>query len=863
MQSFTTPFIYLLWSHLICFMDHKGSCSNLVLQPLGARIGPLPADSSRRSLLLSWRVNHSDLVGNVYEIQILRAGSHTVVYNRNLSLPPVESDAYTWTWTSDIPLECVDHLARVRQFYNRSVPGSWSDWVTNYGARAQDKAQMFPSQRVLRENTSVVFCCVPQRGVNVTKMTFNNREYPLLSFGASRVKAITVDNLRIPTTFIKRHSVSCSGARGQIGHTFNYVSFPPQRPRNLRCTTSDLVHVVCSWDSGRQRDLYDRSKQTHTLHIENWARGPISCAWSSCTFAASPQREHYNITVVVKNQLGEETESYSFNISDHLNPVVEVVMVSPGVSQANVSWAITGNFTRLDFFCQVTTDPGSITLWSCKSSLCRVRLDHLLPNSCYSMRVRCSSSGTFWGEWTPPVSFTTYPMVTLDVWRRIKRLSDPNTRRVTLLWTVVRLFPPNVMHLTHDRNRNILRVTTAAWPRPFCSQHAPGSAAPVHIQGYVVQWSQGGQNRAEWRVESGGHTRAEVSVDAGQHDITVQAVVLTGSAVPAHITVPQSDDGETVPAKKRLSSNADAGFNLSWHDADSATCGYTVEWCVLGRALPCTAVQWLKVPEGNNTLVLSPRHFKSGCRYTFNIYECTEKGHRLLEVQTGYSQELQFVKSPGLIEPIQSTSSSVTLEWSYNEDDPSHLGFITGYLVTAQEVGAAGRKDLFNVSVADPCRKSVSIDGLQQNQEYAFSVSALTKQGPGEPTTVTIRTSTNYSTRCAKILTPILFLLGCAVLTWPQRKMLKKIFAYPAGMNIKIPELDSFLHEAAERLQAQEVEQCSSCDVEVLITTPPVGGAEPRPGSLSQVPLHTGYCPQWVTLLWDRPALQPTTSVTN
>lgn len=52
----------------------------------------------------------------------------------------------------------------------------------------------------------------------------------------------------------------------------------------------------------------------------------------------------------------------------------------------------------------------------------------------------------------------------------------------------------------------------------------------------------------------------------------------------------------------------------------------------------------------------------------------------------------EFVKSPGLIEPIQSTSSSVTLEWSYNEDDPAHLGFITGYLVTAQEVGAAGRK---------------------------------------------------------------------------------------------------------------------------------------------------------------------------
>ncbi|XP_062418251.1 leukemia inhibitory factor receptor isoform X3 [Pungitius pungitius] len=787
MQRFTTPFIYLLWLHLICSMDHRGSCS--VLQPPMASIGPLQADSDGLSLSLSWRVNHSDSARHVYEIQILRAGSHAVVYDRNLSLPPVESDAYKWTWTSDVPLKCVDHSARVRQFYNRSVPSPWSNWVTNYGALAQDKTQIFPSQEVLRENTSAVFCCLPKRRDNVTKMTFNNREYPLLGFGASRVKAITVHNLSIPKTFIKRHAVSCSNARGQIGHTFNYVSFPPQKPRNLRCAISDMVNVVCRWDPGRWRDLYDRNKQIHTLHVDNWDQGPVVCAWSSCTFPAAPQREHYNISVVVKNQLGEETESYSFNVSDRVFPLVEVVRVSPDVSHAIVSWAVRGDLTRLDFFCQVATEPGSITWRSCKSGLCQVRLEHLLPNSCYSMRVRCSSSRTFWGDWTQPVSFTTYPMVTLDVWRRIKRLSDPNTRQVTLLWTV----------------------------------HVPGSAAPVNIQGYVVQWSQGGQNQTE--SKGGGHTWAEVILDAGQHDITVQAVV-TGYAVPAHITVPRSDDEGTVPATKRLSSNAAAGFNLSWRHADSATCGYTVEWCILGCALPCTTVQWLKVPEGNNTLVLSPR----------------------------------FVKSPRLIEPVQRTSSSVMLEWSYSEDDPAHPGFITGYLVTAQEVGAGGCNDPFNVSVADPGRKSVSVDGLQQNQEYVFSVSALTEGGPGEPTRVTIRTSTNYSTPLAKILPPVLLLLGCAVLAWPQRKMLKQIFAYPAGMNINPPELDSFLFETAERLQAQEVEQCSSCAVEVLITTPPVGGPEPRPGSLPRPPLHTDYCPQSVTVLLDRPVRQ---SITN
>lgn len=35
-----------------------------------------------------------------------------------------------------------------------------------------------------------------------------------------------------------------------------------------------------------------------------------------------------------------------------------------------------------------------------------------------------------------------------------------------------------------------------------------------------------------------------------------------------------------------------------------------------------------------------PGNFTAGLRYSFNIYGCTENGHKLLEVKTGYSQEL-------------------------------------------------------------------------------------------------------------------------------------------------------------------------------------------------------------------------------
>lgn len=62
------------------------------------------------------------------------------------------------------------------------------------------------------------------------------------------------------------------------------------------------------------------------------------------------------------------------------------------------------------------------------------------------------------------------------------------------------------------------------------------------------------------------------------------------------------------------------------------------------------------------------------------------------------------MQAPSLKESVQTTSSSVTLEWLYDEDDPAHTAFITGYLVTMQKVGAGTRPDL---------TESESREGLQ------------------------------------------------------------------------------------------------------------------------------------------------------
>lgn len=69
---------------------------------------------------------------------------------------------------------------------------------------------------------------------------------------------------------------------------------------------------------------------------------------------------------------------------------------------------------------------------------------------------------------------------------------------------------------------------------------------------------------------------------------------------------------ENLPVEKQLDSSATAGFNLSWDEQDTATCGYTVEWCVLGTIVPCT-LRWMNLPKGNNTLFLPARKFLFCC----------------------------------------------------------------------------------------------------------------------------------------------------------------------------------------------------------------------------------------------------------
>uniref|UniRef100_A0A3Q2G2T9 Leukemia inhibitory factor receptor-like n=1 Tax=Cyprinodon variegatus TaxID=28743 RepID=A0A3Q2G2T9_CYPVA len=576
--------IFLL-KHLSCSFFKSCMCN------VGSGSPPPPPNishsSDKQSLELSWLRIQGTSERDVYEIQISRTENHLIIDK--------VSNWYNLMWFSDLPLECVDHSVRMRLFCNQTFHSPWSTWITHH---ATDKSQIFPSGKILKEGSNATFCCIPRVNANIAKISFERKSFDLLN-NTYGVKAILVTNLTIPDRLFKFLVLVCSESTGNTVDTFNYISFPPQKPRNLSCTTSDMKSINCTWDLDRKRDKYDRNKQNITLHIESTDHPPISCQPQSCVFQADQQQQEYKIRVEIKDKLGEENATYSFNIAERVSPALTWEKVIAGVT--NVSLSLNVSVLK-NMTCQVWLDTEntkeviSILFNFCVdfnfTGLCNVLLDGLHFNTSYSARVRCSVNGIFWGEWTPTTKFTTNPLVTLDLWRKIQSNRSSDT----------------LLKITKRKKIPLLNI-------------------------YKIKWSRGGQPQTE--EKDGGESQADILIGPELSNITVQAVPKFGSSIPAHITIPPKDESEIPQLKKHLNNISAAGLHLWWEKQISVTCGYTVVWC---RRTAASNLDWIKVPKENNTLFIPTGNFKRGHRYSFNIYGCSENGDKLLEIQTGYMQ---------------------------------------------------------------------------------------------------------------------------------------------------------------------------------------------------------------------------------
>ncbi|XP_028851218.1 leukemia inhibitory factor receptor isoform X2 [Denticeps clupeoides] len=745
-------------------------------------------------LVVTWS---SPAVARTFEIQVARPDPSNIVDRRNVSRVVGFGAAYAWTWTSSrMPLKCANHFVRIRTFYNSSCASSWSPWKIHFGVRergeeAWGKVQMFPSEEILLEASAVQFCCVAPKGTHVTDITFNNTRYPLITV-SDRAAAITVAHLNATSTL--GVYFRCRDSRGIDNFTSNFVTFPPQKPQNLSCETEDLRNITCTWDPGRAPNLYNR--RSYTLHVERSGLEAIKCEVSSCSFLSSPHLKEYEVTLLVKNSLGEEKAHIAFNIIDIVFPVPKNLSIIPGVGDATVHWKIQGNFSGVHLLCHIQLEPGGDTMEVKQHGASEMhfngRLENLKPSSQYSAKVHCAITGRQWGRWTSPKSFTTQPLVSLDVWRIVR--GHPCGRSIVVVWKT----------------------------------HFSGPESHDHIKAYETQLTQN-SHQVKVRVKPS-EKHVEFPLDQHGGNVSISAIVQVGSSVPSCIRIPPGGTEENTLVPKRLEGSSTDGFVLRWTAVASATCGYMVDWCQKGAAAqPCSPSDliWRTAPSGHTTMLLRAEDFSSGRRYKFRVFGCGQDGHHLLEMHIGYLKEQTPTQFPVVHGPAKVTSSSVTLEWSFREDDPLNPGFIIGYLVTVQEGHWNSRNSVsnsYNISLDNPQKKSLTLTHLMENSDYTFYIAALTTAGPGPQTRLTVRTSLNYVVLLAKLLIPVLSLLGGCLLLKSYWKIISdfllEIYWFPEGLNVKQFELDSCLYEASEKIKALQVEECACCDIEILDVKP-------------------------------------------
>ncbi|XP_048044668.1 leukemia inhibitory factor receptor isoform X1 [Megalobrama amblycephala] len=729
-------------------------------------------------LEMAWTMNQKEEHKyQTYEIQVGRSTNMDIVDSMNVSRGPLDT-VHTMVWTSQLPLNCVDHSVRIRLISDASPSSSWSLWKTNYGETNlahNNEPRMFPDEQVLREGSTVMFCCIFPKETNITSMYFSNTEYRDVINISPQVKAIRVENIK--ATNLYGVNFYCK----KNNPALNYFTFPPDKPQDFRCETKDMRNINCSWKIRRDTDLQVPLRRKYTLLISD--SGAVSFNTesnpTSCSFEVIPQQINYNITLLVTNSLGQESETYIFNITKRVFPVPERLDVTAGVLDSVVVLQLNGTFKGLLLVCQIELEPGGTIQELDKDGSDSMqhytfRLQHLKPSTQYSTRGRCAVQGNAWGQWTPQRQFNTKLLVTVDLWRRIR---DVPNRTVTLVW------------------KNV------------------SSDAKSYIEVYEVCVSNSNPQRSVCMNVT--QTNVELPLDIHKCDVTVRAVTQSGLSIPSHITIPSAYTAEILK-KKRIKGN-EKGFQLTWTRDSAATCDYIVEWCMLGSAPPCN-LEWRKVPANQTSLNLNPE-FTAGVQYTFTVYKCNAEGHRPHEKQIGYLKEQEPTQYPTLDSNPNITWSSVNLKWSFNEEDPSHAGFITRYVIKVQEDSEAG-SDLISFKkhfLDDPHSKSFTVSGLKEDQPYTFHLAACTNAGCGPETTATFRTRKNYYLLMAKISIPLLVLVGCCVCLWLHRSMLRFPFGF---LHIKALDLDEDLYEASEKIHSLRIEDCTWCDVEILDMPP-------------------------------------------
>ncbi|NXD09085.1 LIFR factor, partial [Nothocercus nigrocapillus] len=825
--------------------------------PLAPHILSLTPDFSTSTLNLKWSDNGAVFpygLDAFWQIEILRKETMEkvtqVIYHSKLTH---ENIILSWNWTSDMPLECTSHYAKIRSYINiTDFVGhkDWSDWSPAEKVPGKDTepngSGVFPQDTVVAVGSDVTICCVHEEGQQIQQMTYGSEIYPLIHL-SSRSSAIRV--LNASASDVSGTNVVCTLSQDWMDGTVLFVGYAPDTPQNLSCETSNFLIIKCTWKPGRPSGLYGKRRTKYSL-LERISGKNVSCEVNEmsrehvCGFPVLADQKTYSFTLGVSNPIGQAESSLLVDLTQRVNPKTPEKLIASGNSSTNVHlrWYINGSFTEIQLLCQIEISSGhseqklqNVSMAGRKFSTYTAQLNSLHPYTKYRFKVRCSAADHFWrwSDWSRAEEYTTLeapPARGPDVWRE----RSPSGRSLKIFWKPLSLSEANGKIVSHEVSCYLLDT-----PLEYKEVTEPSRSTEIWL----------------------GKDDCVISVVAKNH---------AGSSPPTTITSVELPSGEIRTERAVALGN---GIYISWNSYPNVTCGYTVKWCHSSGAEPCS-VDWQKFPSNTTDAVIKSALFRPGVRYNFSLYGCKSGGYQLLKNITGYTKELPPKRAPNFT--VEETSSdSILVKW---EDIPIEdcQGFLEGYRLSfakgekdalKSRLSESGNPELKVKNITDLTKKSLRILDLQGKTSYQLDLQAYTAGGMSPANSLYVVTKEDSVGLIIAILIPVavVVLLGvvASIFCYRKREWIKETFypEIPNPENSKALQFQKNICEGNKTLKTLEMNPCTPNSVEVVETqsaapkiedtemmSPAADTSVPEDGSDSENENHVvvSYCPSIV-----------------
>ncbi|NXM74696.1 LIFR factor, partial [Serilophus lunatus] len=833
------------------FEIHK---KDVLFVPVTPRILSLTPDFSTSTINLKWSDNGSVFpygLDAFWQIQILRKETMEkvteVTYYSKLTHEDV---VLSWNWTSDMPLECTSHYAKIRCYINITQFAGlkdWSNWSPVEVLPGKDAdpsgSGVFPLDTVVAVGSDVTFCCVHEEDENIINMSYGSKPYPMIQL-SSRSYAIRVLNANASDA--SGTNVVCRLKNGMMDGTVLFVGYAPDIPQNLSCETPNFLTIKCTWKPGRPSGLYGKRRTKYSL-FERMSGKNVSCEVNEmnrervCGFPVLADQKTYDFILGVSNPIGQAESSLLVDITQRVHPKTpEKLTVSESNSTSiHLRWFINGSFAEIRLLCQIEISNGhseqklyNVSMPGGKFSTYTVQLNALHPYTKYQFKVRCSAADHFWrwSDWSRVEEHTTSeapPARGPDIWRE----KSPSGETLKVFW------------------------------KPLSPSEANGKIVSHEVSCYLLE------TPLEYKVVTEPSNSTEIKL--GKHDCIINVVAKNhaGSSPPSRITSVELPSDNVITGQATATGN---GINISWDSYPNMTCGYVVKWCHSSGSEPCS-VDWQKFPSNTTNAVIKSALFKAGVRYNFSLYGCKSTGYQLLKNITGYMKELPPKSAPNFT--VEETSSDfILVKW---EDIPIEecRGFLKGYLLSfakgekdalKPKLSESGNPELKVNNITNLTQKSMKILDLQGKTSYQLELQAYTAGGLSPPNSLYVVTKEDSVGLIIAILIPVavVVLLGvvASILCYRKREWIKETFypEIPNPENSKALQFQRNICEGNKTLKTLEMNPCTPNSVEVVETqsaapkiedtemmSPPADTTVPEDDSDSEMENHVvvSYCP--------------------